>query len=114
VAVNRTKKKADGTADADFFRCTAWGERAVNCGKYLAKGRKVAVCGPVSLSTYTTQDGRSGANLEVTANDVEFLTPRDTVAYQETMPQTAPAEPAPQVDPQSGMQQVSMDDDLPF
>ena len=116
VAVNRPKKKADGTTEADFFRCTAWRQLAVNCGKYLAKGRKVAVCGPVSLNTYTTQDGRSGATLEVTADDVEFLTPRDTVAYQETMPQATPAAaPAPQIDPQSGMQQVSMDDDeLPF
>ena len=116
MAVNRNRKKADGTTDADYFRCTAWRELAVNCGKYLAKGRKVAVCGPVFLNTYTTQDGRSGATLEVTANEVEFLTPRDTVAYLETMPLAAPvAAPAPQIDPQSGMQQVSMDDDeLPF
>lgn len=114
VAVNRPKRKPDGSQEADFFRVSVWRDQALNCGKYLAKGRKVYVRGPVSLSTYTTQDGRNGANLEVTAQEIEFLTPRDTAAYQETQPQTAPA-PAPQVDPQSGMQQVAMDDeDLPF
>ena len=47
-----------------------------NCHKYLAKGRKVAVCGAVSAHAYTAQDGSARASLEVMAQDVEFLTPR--------------------------------------
>lgn len=107
VAVNRRQQR-DGQQEADYFNVSAWNDTALNCSKYLAKGRKVMVCGPVSVRPYSTQDGRSGATLEVMASEVEFLTPRDTVAYQDTQPQR------PAVDPQSGMQQVDMDDELPF
>lgn len=107
VAVNR-KRRQEGQPEADYFNVSAWREMGMNCAKYLAKGRKVMVCGTVGIRTYSTQDGRNGATMEVTADDVEFLTPRDTVAYQDTQPQR------PAVDPQSGMQQVDMDDELPF
>ena len=75
VAVNR-RVKGDSQA-ADFFRVTAWRQLGENCHNFLAKGRKVAVTGAVSVSTYTTQNGETRANLEVTADDVEFLTPRN-------------------------------------
>lgn len=98
VAVNRR-----GQDDkADFFRVSAWNKTGETCQKYLAKGRKVAVTGPVSVSTYTGQDGKAYANLEIMAQDVEFLTPKGE--------QTAPAPAAPAND---GYQEVT-DDDLPF
>jgi single-strand DNA-binding protein len=56
---------------------TAWRQLGENCAKYLAKGRKVCVVGPVSLSTYTGNDGKTRAQMEVTADDVEFLTPKE-------------------------------------
>ena len=73
VAVNRRKRDENGEEQADFFRVTAWRELGENCAKWLVKGRKVAVVGPVSVSTYTGNDGKTYANLEVTAQDVEFL-----------------------------------------
>ena len=72
VAVNR-KKSQDGQPDADFFHVTAWRERGEVCAKYLAKGRKVCVIGPVSVRTYTGNDNVTRASLEVTADEVEFL-----------------------------------------
>ena len=75
VAVNR-RRQQEGQPEADFFRVTAWRALGENCAKYLTKGRKVCVIGPVSLSTYTGQDGKTRAQMEVTAEDVEFLTPR--------------------------------------
>lgn len=98
VAVNR-RGQDDKT---DFFRVSAWNKTGETCQKYLAKGRKVAVTGPVSVSTYTGQDGKTYANLEVMAQDVEFLTPKAE--------QTAPAPAAPA---NNGYQEVT-DDDLPF
>lgn len=76
MAVNR-KKAADGAHQVDYFRVTAWRQLGENCYKYLAKGRKVAVVGPVSVSTFMAKDG-SGVrySLDVTAEDVEFLTPK--------------------------------------
>ena len=78
VAVNRRRSQnADsGHPEADFFRVSAWRQLGENCAKYLAKGRKVCVVGPVSVRTYTGQDGQTRASMEVTADDVEFLTPK--------------------------------------
>lgn len=99
VAVNR-RGQDDKT---DYFRVSAWNKTGETCQKYLSKGRKVAVTGPVSVSTYTGQDGKAYANLEVMAQDVEFLTPK---AEQQTAP--APAAPA-----NNGYQEVT-DEDFPF
>lgn len=73
VAVNRRQK---GDQEADFFRVTAWRQLGENCSRFLSKGRKVAVRGPVSARTYTAKDGSTRVSLEVTAEDVEFLSPR--------------------------------------
>ena len=93
VAVNRklsAQQKANGQQqEADFFRVTVWRELGENCAKYLAKGRKVAVVGPVSVSQYTGNDGVTRANLEVTADEVEFLTPPAAEPAQ-----TVPTQPA--------------------
>lgn len=99
VAVNRRGKNDE----ADFFRVSAWNKLAETCQQYLSKGRKVAVTGPVSVSTYTGQDGKAYANLEVMAQDVEFLTPR-----AEQQPAPTPAAPA-----NNGYQEVT-DEDVPF
>ena len=88
VAVNRRGRRDDqnGQPEADFFRVTAWRQLADICGKYLAKGRKVAVIGPVSVHTYTGSDGTTRASLEVTADDVEFLSSRNDAEAKEVKP----------------------------
>lgn len=96
VAVDRRKKGSGQEKETDFFRITAWDKLGENCIRYLAKGRKVAVVGPVSVSTYTGNDGKTRANLEIVAQEVEFLSSKNET----------------QTDPATGMQQV--DDELPF
>lgn len=102
VAVNRKKTK-DGQQETDYFNVTAWRERGETCAKYLSKGKKVSVVGPVSVRTWDS-NGKHGASLDVTAEEVEFLSPRSEVQ---------PAQPEPQVDQQTGFQQVETDE-LPF
>ena len=79
VAVNRRRSSsaAGNQPEADFFRVSAWRQLGENCQRYLAKGRKVAVTGSVSVSTYQGNDGTTRATLEVNADDVEFLTPKN-------------------------------------
>ena len=88
VAVNR--RTNDTKQVPDFFRVTTWRELAESCGKYLSRGKKVAVLGAVSLSTFTKQDGTQGASIVVQANEVEFLSPRDEGTKQESNPQEVP------------------------
>lgn len=76
VAVNR-RKKAEGQPEADFFRVAAWGALGDNCQKYLDKGRKVAVVGPVSCRAYTDKNSQPAASMEVFAETVEFLSGRN-------------------------------------
>ena len=118
VAVNRRKTANNQNPEADFFRVSAWRELGENCAKWLIKGRKVCVVGPVSVSTYTGQNGQTYANLEVLAQDVEFLS-----SAGEKPQETATA--APQAAPQAQQTQMPLagapagftaveTDDLPF
>jgi len=101
VGVNRRNDREK----SDFFRVNAWGELGNNCARYLSKGKRVRVTGSVSLSTYTAQDGTTRANLEVLAQDVEFLSPASQ--GQQNAPQV------PKTDAQSGFVQVE-NDEIPF
>ena len=110
VAVNRRRSANSNQPEADFFRVTAWRQLGENCQRYLAKGRKVAVVGAVSVSTYTGNDGTTRASLEVTADDVEFLSSRNEDAGYAP---AAPSQPAPAAPAMNGFEEVD-DEDLPF
>ena len=103
VAVNGKRKDDVAT----FFRVTAWRSLGETCHKYLDKGRKVMVCGAVSASAYTGRDGKPRASIEVTAEDVEFLSAMGHDA------QAAQAEPGQQHDTEGGCTAVETED-MPF
>ena len=77
VAVNRRFANSDGDRITDFFRVNAWRQLGESCGKYLAKGRKVAVVGELEARTYQAKDGSTRMSLDVAADEVEFLSPKD-------------------------------------
>ena len=104
VAVNRRDK------DALFYRVTAWRGLGETCAKYLQKGKKVAVIGELDLRTYTGRDGMEKTALEVTASDIEFLSPRSD--DQQPQPQQQQQVPEPEF---GGFIEVTGDDaNLPF
>ena len=92
IAVNGRKQEDKPS----YIRCTAWRQLGENCAKYLSKGNKVFISGPISVSTYTAQDGSTRASLEVTADEVEFLTPRAAGDHEAD---SAPGEAFVPVDP---------------
>ena len=77
VAVNRRFANSDGDRITDFFRVNAWRQLGESCGKYLAKGRKVAVVGELQARTYQAKDGSTRMSLDVAADEVEFLSPAE-------------------------------------
>lgn len=115
VAVNR-RKTQNQQQEADYFRVSAWRELGENCAKWLIKGRKVAVVGPVSVSTYTGNDGKMYANLEVLANEVEFLSPagQDTQNAAQNAAQRAPQQAQQTQMPIAGGFTAVETDELPF
>lgn len=73
VAVN---KRFSEEKEAQYFKVSAWRALGENCAKYLSKGKKVAVVGELQLRTYKGNDDRTYHSLDITADEIEFLTPR--------------------------------------
>lgn len=106
VAVNR-KRKANNQPEADFFRVSAWRGLGDICQRFLSKGKKVLVTGPVSVSQYAGKDGTTKASLEMTAEDVEFLSNKNDNAEAEYIQEEREAIQA------DGSMQVN-EEELPF
>ncbi|NLI22425.1 MAG: single-stranded DNA-binding protein [Clostridiales bacterium] len=113
VAVNRRRSSQNSNQpEADFFRVSAWDKLGDNCQRFLAKGRKVAVVGPVSVSSYEPKDGTGTRfTLEVRAEDVEFLSSRQD--EQAGGPAPAHATNSGAAPKDTGFTEVD-DEDLPF
>ena len=108
IAVNERRGGQDSTT---YFRISAWDRTGESCQRYLSKGRKVFVAGPLSARTYQANDGTTRVSLEVNANDVEFLSSRnDDMAGGYSAP--AASAPAPMAQ-SSGFTAVETDE-LPF
>lgn len=105
VAVNRRHSTVNNQQDADFFRVSAWDKLGDLCQQYLVKGRKVSVVGHVSTTAYKNSNGEAQASMNVFAEDVEFLSPKQE---QQVEHNTANA-----VKPQNKFVEV-IDEELPF
>ncbi|MBP3704739.1 MAG: single-stranded DNA-binding protein [Candidatus Ventricola sp.] len=121
IAVNRRFKNAQtGQQETDFFNIVAWRQLAELCGRYLAKGRKVAVCGSIQIRSYEAQDGTKRTAVDIVADDVEFLSSGNASSasssdyHAAVSPAPVQRQQAPSYAPaDSGFTQVD-DDELPF
>lgn len=109
VAVDTNLKDEAGEKIPNFYRVAVWRGMADNCAKYLHKGDRVAVSGRLALRTYIGKDNITRSQLEVEADDVEFLSTRGENAQAAT-----PAQPQPRVVPPTAAPSPSTEDDLPF
>ena len=82
VATNRNYTTSTGEAvkETIWFRISTWGKTAEVCNQYVKKGSKVLIEGRLTPDKVTGNprifkkgDGEPGANFEVTANTVRFL-----------------------------------------
>lgn len=76
IAVNRRFANKAGERTADFHTIVAWRQLGELCGKYLAKGRMVAVVGEIHNRSYDAKDGSKRYMTEIIADEIEFLTPK--------------------------------------
>ena len=81
---------------ADFFRVNVWEKTAENCALYLKKGSKVGIKGAMQSRSYETNEGEKRQVWEISAEEVEFLSPKT----EETKAKTE--------------KQEDFDEDLPF
>ena len=107
IAVNRRFAGANGERPTDFFRINAWRQLGETCARFLSKGRKVAVIGELQARTYESKDGSTRMSLDVQADEVEFLSPKQ----QEDG--AAPAQRADNAQDMAGFTDIQSDD-IPF
>ena len=62
-------------AKADFVRITTWNKQAEVCGRFLTKGKRVAVDGKLRSRSWEDAEGKRRSAVEVVANSVQFLSP---------------------------------------
>src|SRR5215211_3994266 len=60
----------------EWVRVTLAGTRAESLSQYLKKGSRVYVDGRLEARPWTDQQGQVRAGLEVMANEVQFMSPR--------------------------------------
>lgn len=105
LAIDRPfTNQATGQREADFINVVVWDKQAENVGKYITKGRLVAVEGRIQVRNYDNNEGRKVYVTEVVANNVQFLESKNSVGQTSgngfnSMPeppmQQAPSEPTP-------------------
>ncbi len=85
VATSRQWNDRNGqkVKETTWFRVSVFGKQAETANQYLHKGSLVLVEGRLRVdpktggpATFSRQDGSVGANFEITANTVRFLTPK--------------------------------------
>lgn len=109
IAVN-DRKKNNTTGEwedvPNFFDVLVWGTRGESLSRFLKKGTKVVVSGRLRWSQWQTAEGDKRSKVEIVAEDVEFLTPRDGSGGGSNAQFAAPAAPASDSD--------VFTDDIPF
>ena len=112
VALNESVKDANTGAwrdRANYFDVDVFGSQGESCGKWLSKGRQVAIEGRLRWREWEMPDGQKRSVVSVVADNVQFLGQRQNRAGEgvgdhvgkEVRLEGLPAE----VDP---------DDDIPF
>lgn len=73
LAVDRRgRANADGTREADFISCVAFGKTAEIAEKYFMKGTKLTLRGHIQTGSYQRQDGSKVYTTDVIVDEVEF------------------------------------------
>lgn len=73
VAVGRSFSNNRGEKETDFIPVVVWRAQAENCGRYLSKGKLVAVDGRLQIRTYEANDSSKRTVAEIVADNVRFL-----------------------------------------
>ena len=77
IAVNRNYQSGDGERQTDFFNCVAWRGLGETIARYTKKGKKVAITGTIQTRTYENNQGVKVPAIDIVAQEVEFLSPKD-------------------------------------
>lgn len=106
LAVDRNFKNAQGEKETDFIPCVVYKQLAELCANYLAKGKLASVDGRIQIRTYNNKDGQKVWVTECIAENVQFLSPKDSGSGSN--------ESTSSNGTGSFGHEVNLDDDIPF
>ncbi len=79
LAVNRRyQSRGEMREETEWFNVSAWDRQAETVANLVRRGRRVFVDGRLSTREYTNSSGESRTSLDVNANRVLILSPRDS------------------------------------
>ena len=107
LAVQRRFQNNEGEREADFINIVVWRAQAENCHKFLKKGSKCGIVGRIQTSSYEASDGGKRYVTEVIADEVEFISTKNSTNDGETTSKTVSKSPVAELEPID-------DDSLPF
>lgn len=87
LAINRKLKDKNETC---FVSVTVWGKQAEACGKYLSKGSNVYIEGRLVFEQWEDRSGGKRNTLKVTADNVQFISSRDSGGQAQGDAQSSP------------------------
>lgn len=119
LAVSRNYTSPDGERQTDFFNVTAWRALGERVAQYLKKGSKAAVVGSVELREYEDNQGNKRTAVDIIAQDVEFLTPKnaqggDGEEQGAAAPRTYSSQSSASAKKKPVLQSFEDDSDIPF
>ena len=142
IAIDRPfTNQSTGNREADFINIVAWDRTGENVGKFMTKGRLIAVEGRIQTRNYDNNEGRKVYVTEVVASNVQFLESKNSVAqsggngfnsmpeppvertpydFAEDIPSSAPSAPTMNIEDEKdpfaafGESVEISDNDLPF
>ena len=78
IAIDRPfTNQSTGQRETDFINVVVWDKTAENVGKYMTKGRLIAVEGRIQTRNYDNNEGKKVYVTEVIASNVQFLESRN-------------------------------------
>ncbi len=111
VAVNRGYGENRAT---DFFNVTAWRRLGEQVAQYTKKGNRIAVSGDLQIRQYDANDGTRRTSVDVIAQDVEFLTPKQQDGGDFYDAPAAHANPGTAPKKKPALEAFDDDGDIPF
>ncbi|MCL1852870.1 MAG: single-stranded DNA-binding protein [Peptococcaceae bacterium] len=109
LAVDRSYKNSKGEKETDFIQCVVFRQLAELCSNYLSKGKLAAIDGSLQIRSFEGQDGQRRWVTEVVGDNVRFLSPKDSGSAPSSYSSSSGSS-----DDVPFMDEISLDDDVPF
>ena len=114
VAVSDGFKDQQGNPTTTFIDVTVFDKQADNVAKFCRKGSLVGVDGRIHQRRFERKDGSKGSVIEIIANQVTFLEPKDKEMEAADQGYVTDIQP-PVADESKNLDSIDVtDDDLPF